>query len=161
MTHKNKSIMSGVSFGFTSGVITTLGLILGLNASTDSKLAIIGGILTIAFADAMSDSLGMHVSQESEGHTKKSNLWLTAISTFITKLIAALTFVIPFIFLPTSTAVIICIVWGLLIQTVFSYSLAIETKEKPLDVIMEHGSISIVVIIASTLIGELLKKYFG
>jgi len=161
MTQRNKSILSGMSFGFTSGVITTLGLILGLNASTESKLAIIGGILTIAFADAMSDSLGMHVSQESAGQVRKSNLWWAAISTFLTKLLSALTFVGPFILLPTTTAVIVCIVWGLFLLTVFSYTLAIETKEKPAAVIREHVSISVVVIIASTIIGELLKKYFG
>jgi len=161
MTQKNKSILSGMSFGFTSGVITTLGLILGLNASTESKLAIIGGILTIAFADAMSDSLGMHVSQESAGKVKQSNLWWAAISTFLTKLLSALTFVVPFLLLPTATAVIVCIVWGLFLLTVFSYTLAIETKEKPAAVIREHVSISVVVIIASTVIGELLKKYFG
>lgn len=161
MRRHNKSIVSGVSFGFTSGVITTLGLILGLNATTESKLAIIGGILTIAFADAMSDSLGMHVSQESEGHLAKRGLWLSAISTFLTKLVSALTFAIPFLFLGTQLAVVVCVMWGIFLLTIFSYSLALETKEKPFDVIREHVSISLVVIIATTLIGNLLKKYFG
>lgn len=161
MTQKSKSIFTGASFGFTSGVITTLGLILGLNASTESKLAIIGGILTIAFADAMSDSLGIHVSQESEGHIRKRYLWVAALATFVTKLISALTFAVPFLFLPTLTAVWVSIVWGLILLTIFSYTLAKETKEKPSEVIREHVSISIVVIVVSTAIGELLKKYFG
>ncbi|NMB70434.1 hypothetical protein GYA27_04550 [candidate division WWE3 bacterium] len=157
----NKSIKSGLSFGFTSGVITTLGLILGLSASTESKLAIIGGILTIAFADAMSDSLGIHVSQESEGIKRQKEPWLAAFSTFITKLISALTFVVPFLLLPIFSAVIACVIWGLFLLVLFSYTLAKETNEKPFLVIREHVSISIIVIIVSTLIGEMLKKYFG
>ena len=60
------SYRTGLSFGLTSGIITTLGLIVGLNGSTHSKFAVIGGILTIAIADAFSDALGIHVSQESQ-----------------------------------------------------------------------------------------------
>ena len=44
-----RSIKKGLGFGLASGVITTLGMMVGLNASTGSKLAIIGGIIT-AFA---------------------------------------------------------------------------------------------------------------
>lgn len=50
------SIRKGFSFGLTSGVITTLGLIVGLHSSTHSDLSVIGGILSIAIADAMSDA---------------------------------------------------------------------------------------------------------
>ena len=51
------SFRVGMSFGLTSGIITTLGLIVGLHSGTHSKLAVIGGILTIAMADALSDVL--------------------------------------------------------------------------------------------------------
>ena len=59
------SLKVGFSFGLTSGIITTLGLMVGLNYGTSSKLAVIGGILTIAIADASSDALGIHISEES------------------------------------------------------------------------------------------------
>jgi hypothetical protein len=39
----NDSIKKGFGFGLTSGVITTLGLIVGLHSSTNSTLAVIGG----------------------------------------------------------------------------------------------------------------------
>ncbi|TKS61160.1 MAG: membrane protein [Nitrospira sp.] len=57
---------TGLSFGLTSGVITTLGLMVGLHSGTHSRAIVIGGILTIAIADAMSDALGIHVSEESK-----------------------------------------------------------------------------------------------
>lgn len=58
------SWMTGLSFGLTSGVITTLGLIVGLHAGTHSRMVVIGGILTVAISDAMSDALGIHISEE-------------------------------------------------------------------------------------------------
>ena len=45
-----QSLRTGANFGVTSGVITTLGLVVGLHAGTRSDLAVIGGILTIAVA---------------------------------------------------------------------------------------------------------------
>ncbi|MEM4263494.1 MAG: hypothetical protein QW666_01185, partial [Candidatus Woesearchaeota archaeon] len=54
----------GFGFGLTSGVITTLGLIVGLDASTQSRFAVLAGIFAIAISDACSDALGMHISEE-------------------------------------------------------------------------------------------------
>jgi len=66
------SVKKGFSFGLTSGIITTLGLMVGLNAGTHSKIVVIGGILSIAIADAFSDALGMHISEEAENqHSNK------------------------------------------------------------------------------------------
>ena len=41
---------TGLSFGLTSGVITTLGLMVGLHSGTHSRAVVIGGILTIAMS---------------------------------------------------------------------------------------------------------------
>ncbi len=56
-----ESLKGGLSFGTTSGIITTLGLIVGLSAGTHSTLAIVGGILSIAIADGLSESMSMHI----------------------------------------------------------------------------------------------------
>ena len=50
------SLKVGISFGMTSGIITTLGLMVGLHSGTNSKLAVIGGLFTIAIADAFPDA---------------------------------------------------------------------------------------------------------
>jgi len=59
-------LRTGISFGLTSTVITTLGLMVGLHSGTGSKLVALGGVLAIAIADAVSDALGMHISEESK-----------------------------------------------------------------------------------------------
>ena len=44
----NEGARTGLFFGATSGVITTIGLIAGLHAGTNSVTAVLGGILTFA-----------------------------------------------------------------------------------------------------------------
>ena len=40
-------LITGISFGLTSAVITSLGLIVGLNSATSSKLAVVAGIVVL------------------------------------------------------------------------------------------------------------------
>ena len=63
---RNDGARTGLYFGATSGVITTIGLIAGLNAGTNSVAAVLGGILVIAVADSLSDALGIHLAEEAD-----------------------------------------------------------------------------------------------
>lgn len=157
-----KSIQKGISFGLTSGVITTLGLITGLDSNEASRMIMIGGIITIAIADSFSDALGAHVSEETT-NKKATNkeIWEVTISTFLTKLLFASTFLIPIILLEQKLAIIISIAWGLLALTLLSIKTAKEHKEKPIKVIREHLLIAIFVIIITHYVGKLISNYFG
>lgn len=150
----------GVSFGLTSGIITTLGLIVGMNSATHSKTIIIGAIITIAIADAMSDALGIHVAQESQKKVSHKKAWESTTYTFITKFITALTFIIPVYFLEISQAIIVSIIWGLTLLSIFSYKIAKSKKTKPSKVIAEHIAIAIIVIILTHYVGELINLIF-
>lgn len=155
------SLRKGFSFGLTSGIITTLGLIIGLNAGTHSRLVVIGGILTIAVADALSDASGMHISEEAENKHTQRAIWESTFSTLFSKLIFALTFMIPIMLLKElNHAVIASIVWGLLLIGLVSYYIAKREKAKPSYVISEHLVITILVIILTHLIGRFVAYYF-
>jgi vacuolar iron transporter family protein len=155
------SIKKGVSFGLTSGVITTLGLIVGLTSGTGSKLVVLGGIITIAIADAFSDALGMHISEESENKHTTREIWESTISTFLAKFVFALTFIIPILLFNLSLAVIVSIIYGLLVLSIISYNMAKEQKTKPLQVIGEHLFIAVVVIIITHFVGNYISIIFG
>lgn len=154
------SIRKGIGFGLTSGVITTLGLIVGLHSSTKSDIAVISGILIIAIADSMSDALGIHISEESSSKSTKG-IWEATITTFISKLIFALSFIVPVIIFKLNTAIIISIAWGLSLICIFSYYIAKRQDERPHKVILEHLLIAIVVIILTHYIGEIIGKIGG
>lgn len=148
------SFKTGFSFGLTSGIITTLGLIVGLHSGTHSKMVILGGILTIAVADAFSDALGIHVSEESENRHSIKEIWESTIATFMTKFLFAMTFIVPILILKLSTAIVVSIVWGLSLLTIFSYYLADEQKEKHWKVIAEHLVIALLVIVITHYLGD-------
>ena len=86
------SFKTGLSFGLTSGVITTLGLMVGLQAGTHSRAVVLGGIVTIAVADALSDAMGVHISEESKNSGPVRHVWESTVATFVSKLCIALTF---------------------------------------------------------------------
>jgi VIT1/CCC1 family predicted Fe2+/Mn2+ transporter len=151
MKHSSRK---GFSFGLTSGVITTLGLIVGLHSSTHSQLVIIGGILIIAIADALSDSLGIHISEESEDKHSQKEIWESTAYTFFSKLIFALTFTVPILLLQLNTAIIVSVLWGLSLITVFSAYMAKKQDGKVLSVVAEHLVIAILVIIATHYVGD-------
>ncbi len=153
-------IRKGFSFGLTSAVITTLGIIVGLNASTQSKVAVIGGILSIAIADAFADALGIHIAEESELNKETKFQWVAAISAFLTKLVFALTFILPILFLSDEQAIIVSLIWGLGLLSIFSYYLAKKQKIQPWKAIAEHVLIAIAVIIITHFVGQWIRQFF-
>ncbi len=159
--HVEEALKKGISFGLTSGIITTLGLMVGLNSATGSRLAVIGGILTIAIADAFSDALGIHISEEAEGKHTEKQIWTATLSTFASKLVFALTFLIPVLLFPLSEAVLVSIAYGLSALAILSYLIARQSKEDPKKVIFEHVAIAIIVIAASSYVGTLISQFFG
>ncbi|MFC1740934.1 hypothetical protein ACFL3V_00155 [Nanoarchaeota archaeon] len=154
------SLKVGFSFGLTSGIITTLGLMVGLNSGTHSKIAVIGGILTIAIADAFSDALGIHISEESECKHSTKEIWQSTLATFFSKFFFALTFLIPVLLLDLSTAVMIGAIWAFLALGFLSYRMARNQKKKAWKVIGEHWGIALIVIIATHFIGKMISIVF-
>lgn len=154
------ALQAGISFGLTSGVITTLGLMVGLQSGSQSKLVVVGGILTIAIADASSDALGIHISEESRHISTSREVWLSTIATFVTKLLMALTFLVPVLLMDLQRAVIVSVVWGLSVLALLSYRLAVLGGIKPWKVIGEHLGIACAVIMVTHFVGVWVAKWF-
>ncbi|MFH0818389.1 MAG: VIT1/CCC1 transporter family protein [Patescibacteria group bacterium] len=156
------SIIKGLGFGLASGIITTLGMIVGLNSSTHSKSVVIGGILIIAIADALSDALGVHISEESENQHSTKEIWESTISTFLSKFVFALTFILPVVLFPLNIAIIVSVVWGLSLIVGFSYYMARQQKyAKAINVVMEHLSIAVLVIVCTHYVGKIINSLFS
>jgi len=155
------SIKVGLSFGLASGVITTLGLMVGLNAGTSSKMVVLGGILTIAIADSMSDAMGIHMSEESENvHTTKE-IWISTMTTFIAKFIFALSFVIPVLLFELQTAIIVSIIWGFFLIIASTIYHSRKHKHAIVPQVLEHVIVAVIVLVATQLVGQGIAQYFG
>ena len=154
------SLKTGFSFGLTSGIITTLGLIVGLYAGTGLEIAVIGGILTIAIADAFSDALGVHISQESLNRYSDKSIWEATIATFLSKFVFALSFIVPILFFELSTAVWVCVLWGFSILSVFSFIIAKQQSKNPVKVVLEHLAIGLAVVFLTHYVGKMISSIF-
>lgn len=157
----NHSAKTGICFGMTSGVITTMGLMVGLDAGTGSRMAVLGGIITIAVADAFSDSLGIHLSEESEDKHTAKEIWQSAIWTFVAKFFVAISFALPFFVFGMREAVIAGVLWGMLLLAFLSLSLARSQKKNAVWAIAEHLSIAILVISVSWYVGTIVSNIFA
>ena len=155
------SLKIGMNFGITSGVITTLWLLVWLAAGSEMKSIVIAGILTIAIADSFSDALGIHISQESNIKNSHKQVWESTIATFFTKFIFACTFIIPVLLLPLLWAVVVSSVRWLAVITFVSYKISISQNKNPWHSIKEHVFITILVIFLTYLTGIGINRLFG
>ena len=158
-------LLTGISFGLTSAVITSLGMIVGLNSATSSRLAVGAGIIVMAVADGLADAMGLHLAEESEiengkvKHTPKE-VWLTTAVTFFSVSGFCSTFAIPILLFPMKLAVFLAISWGILLLVILNFYIARIKKERPLKLILQHILLAIFVIAISYEIGNLIKGKF-
>lgn len=148
-----ETVRAGFNFGLTSGIITTLGLMVGLHSSTQSDYVVIGGILTIAVADALSDSIGMHFAIESQNKHSKKEIWEGTFSTMFYKFLFSSIFIIPVLMLELQKAIIISVLIGMYLIFANSLYLARKQELSPITVIIEHLALTMAVVIAAHFIG--------
>ncbi|HVQ00302.1 MAG TPA: hypothetical protein VMT57_02180 [Candidatus Thermoplasmatota archaeon] len=154
------SHLTRFSFGATSAIITCLAFIIGLAKSPNPKFAIIGSLLVIAIADNISDSLGIHIYQESD--LKKSDVVRkSTLFNFITRFFVILVFILFILFLPLTIASVLSIIWGLSLLIVLTYYIACEQKVNPYKAILEHIAIAVVVIIISDYLSQWILTFIS
>lgn len=159
-------VITAISFGLTTAVITSLGMIVGMHSATSSRLAVVAGIVIMAFADGLSDAVSLHTAEEAEveeeesKHTAKE-IWLTTLLAFISVSGFTLTFAIPILFLPSYSAIVVAIVWGMLLLILLNLYIAKIRRENPMKLLLEHIFLAVVVIVISYFVGNLTAVAFG
>jgi vacuolar iron transporter family protein len=152
---KFRSSKNKFLFGSTAAIITNMGLVVGLFSTLNAKTNIIGSILIIAIADNISDTLGIHIYQEAEGLEAKE-VWFSSLTNFISRLIVSLLFILLVLALPLKTAVVCCLILGLLIISFISYFIAVQKGKNPYLSMIEHIGIAVIVAILSRVLGNFI-----
>src|SRR5512133_2986298 len=114
--------MGNVSFGGTAAIVTSVALVVGLDAATATKSTIVSGLLIVALADNLTDALSMHVYQESERRLPSREAFLSTVSNFVARLLLSMTFVLLVMVLPTRGAVIASAAWGFGLLVVLTWA---------------------------------------
>jgi len=151
----HQAIKKGMSFGLSSAVITVMGIIVGTHSATDLKHAIIAAVIVVAAADSLSDLFGVHFSEKSAKDTTNAEAWISAVSTFLTKLLFGLSFLIPiFAFQDLHTAILVDLIYGMIALSIYVYYVAKGRNEKIIPTIIGQIILALVVISVSHYIGN-------
>jgi len=145
---QKKPVTTKFSFGGTSGIITNMAIIIGLNTLANAKISIIGSLLVVALADNISDTLGIHIYQESEGLTRKE-VWISSSTNFLSRFLVSMGFIFIVYFLPINFAATVSIIYGLLVLSIISYLISKRKKVNPWLAIFEHIIIALIVMFLS------------
>jgi len=147
--------ISRISYGGTAAIVTSMTLITGLNAAGTDKSTLITALLIVALADNITDSLSIHIYQESE-QLDEREAFIGTLSNFTTRLSGSLSFVLIVFSFPPKVVVLVSIVWGNLLLGVLTYFLARERNVRILPEVIKHLVVAAVAIILSKIIAHLL-----
>jgi VIT1/CCC1 family predicted Fe2+/Mn2+ transporter len=149
-----------ISFGTTAAVVTSMALIVGLDAATVSRATIAATLLILALADNLTDSLGIHVYQESERLAQR-DAFRTTVANFLTRLLVSLSFIALLFLAPAPLSTYAAVVWGLALLSVLTFLLARARNARPGPEICRHCAVAVAVIALTRLIGAGIPHWFG
>jgi VIT1/CCC1 family predicted Fe2+/Mn2+ transporter len=128
-----------------------MALITGLDAVGTAKATLISALLIAALADNLTDSLSIHIYQESV-RLDEREAFIGTLSNFITRLLGSLSFVLIVAVFPPNVVVLAAIVWGMLLLGVLTYLLARERNVGILSEVIKHFVVAAIAIITSKII---------
>jgi VIT1/CCC1 family predicted Fe2+/Mn2+ transporter len=149
-----------VSFGSTAAIVTSMGLIVGLDAATAKSATVLGSLLIAGLADNITDSLSVHIYQESERLPERQAFQTTLIN-FAARFSLSLSFVLLLLLLPRTLAVRLSVVWGFALLSCLSYVVARTRSVSAFSEISKHGAVAVIVILISKAIGAWIVKMIG
>jgi VIT1/CCC1 family predicted Fe2+/Mn2+ transporter len=137
-----------------------MALIVGLDAATVAKTAVVTGLLIIGIADNLIDSLSVHIYQEAERLTER-DAFCTTVANFFTRFFVCITFIVVLLLLPASSAIPVSLILGFVLLSVLSYFLARARGVGAVSEILKHCAVAFAVITISKAIGAWLPVMIG
>jgi VIT1/CCC1 family predicted Fe2+/Mn2+ transporter len=141
------------SFGSAAGVVACVALVVGLGAAGAPKSVIVSSLLIVALADNLTDSLSIHIYQESE-RLPVREAFLATTSNFASRLVVSLSFILLVLALSIRGAVAAALAWGLFLLGLLSWIIARQRRVRPIPEVAKHLFVALVVIVLAELIGE-------
>lgn len=150
-----------LAFGITSGILTTVGVLVGVIAANPDQLSAIGGIVAIAVADSYSDAFGMYMARVSERGTPRKLAMRHALGTLAGKAVIPLTFIVPLLVLPLGAAVWVDLGWGAVALALLSAEQAV-VEQRPIGRrVARNLGLALIIVTSSLLAGKLVHRLLG
>jgi hypothetical protein len=152
--------ISRISFGGTAAIVTSMALIVGLDAAHAARSTIVSALLIAAVADNLTDSLSVHIYQESE-RLDETEAFIGTLTNFATRFLLCLTFVLLIATLPLALGVLGAIAWGVILLATLTWMLANQRGVGAFSEVTKHLVVAIAVIAASKGIGYWISDHIA
>lgn len=110
------------------------------------------GLLIIALADNVSDSLSIHIYQESE-NLERLAAFRATLTNFAARFVVAMSFVGIALVVPLSSAPTIAVVWGTLLLGALTHAVARARGASPWRETFKHVVVASLVVAVSRILG--------
>ena len=147
-----------ISFGGTAAIVTSMALIAGLDAAKAGRATMVGALLIAAVADNLTDSLSVHMYQESE-RLEQREAFVGTLTNFATRFILCLSFVLIVMLFREHAAVAGGIAWGMSLLTVLTYILARHRKVSAMSEVGKHLAVALIIVFISKSIGHWITTH--
>ena len=152
--------LRGISFGSPAAIVTSMALVVGLDAATVTRAAVVGGLLVVGVADNLTDSLSVHIYQEAEQLAQRQAFRAT-VANFCARFVVSSSFVPLVALLPPAISIPACVAWGFLLLCGLSYLLARARGAAVLPEMGKHAAVAVLVIVISRALGLLVRAVLG
>jgi len=150
--------LAQISFGGTSAIVTSIGLIVGFGAAGTPRPTVITALLIFALADNLTDALSIHIYQESE-RLEERRAFAATVGNFAARLAICGTFLFLITMLPGRYAVGASLTWGVLLLTGLTWLVARSRGANALLEVCKHLAVALAVIAASRIIGTAITAF--
>lgn len=152
--------LRGISFGGTAAIVGSVSLVIGLDAVHASRASIAAGLLIAGFADNLTDSLSVHIYQESE-RLETRRAFRATLTNFVARAAVTLSFVLLVVLPPLALGVVLAVLWGLFLLAGLSYLLARQRGVPAFSEIWKHLAVAVAAVVLSKLIGMIIEAQLG
>ena len=135
-----------------------MALIAGLEAAEAGKGGLISALLIAAVADNLSDSLSVHMYQESERLDQK-DAFIGTVANFATRFVVCLSFVLIVATLPRHLAAFWGVAWGFALLTGLTCILARYRRVSVVSEVGKHLSVAVAIIVVSQWVGHWIGRH--
>jgi predicted membrane protein (TIGR00267 family) len=163
----------GIAFGLMDGLITMLGIIMGISTATgDAKLVITAGIIG-GIANGFANSIGLYASELAERgqqiqdkkrgkqthiHTMKE-IWIASGLAFVSSIVALILPIVPFMLFPIQQSMIVAFVISSLLLFFLGYEVGRISEEDGLGMGIKYVLAGLFGAVVCFMIGDLLQHW--
>ncbi len=149
---------SRISFGGTAAIVTSMALIAGLDAAKAGRAGMVSALLIAAVADNLTDSLSVHMYQESQ-RLEQKEVFLGTLTNFGTRLLVCLSFVLIVALFPARIAALGGLFWGMALLLTLTLLLARYRRVSAVSEIVKHLGVAVGIIFVSKQVGQWIAAH--